>query len=487
MVWVGALCAGWEFSPSPHFPSGCILAAMHVVIFYLVNALWLAGMILAILRLRPTLACSLIAVSGYGLLPVLGPLPLKAWLIALLLVAALVWGWTQKKIPKLKLAWWDLPMLAWAIAILASEISNDRPVGAMIQVELSHLLTWVIPYLAGRAVFRRPADLRDLASAIVWLMVFLAPLSIFESLVHPPLHQLLYGQPLLTVESLYPLILNKWGPLAYRPSLFFDGAQIASSFFFAAGVLLQLWLMLGGGSGNRKQGGGAFRRRPWDVTALLLLTVALFNARAFVGLGIFAIGSFVILGSLILRTRFFMLALLLVLPVYVGIRAGGYYKTPFLVGDTAPDILGKNRSLFDRLFQEDMILQYVKQRPVLGYGSSVRMEWKNTGFAYLDFIDGYWDWTLMRTGWLGLVLACQSIICPLVGAMLAVSRRRLFVHDSAPGAAIAVVVALHFVDWIFNPNINVVWAMGLGAAASVAVLFYQAPEVEVEEASDPAS
>ena len=62
--------------------------------------------------------------------------------------------------------------------------------------------------------------------------------TLYEMFFRPSLHGLIYGEAILRNDPLRHILLNKWGPQTYRPSLFMVEGPLEMSFYFAAGAVL---------------------------------------------------------------------------------------------------------------------------------------------------------------------------------------------------------------------------------------------------------
>jgi|GEM_PF-4586283 len=442
-----------------------------------VFAAWFALMAWMARKTDRVAAMSLLMTSGYVLLPVPVNLAisavfgLKAAAVTLTGAAMLLIGKSDSPLRWPPIRWWDVFMPAWLVVEVAAEISNHRPGRSAAVVGAEFFIQWLLPYLLGRIILRRAADFVVLARMVVWAGLLLTPLALYETLFGPYLHRTLYGIALISSVAKYPLILNHWGPSNYRPMLFFEGSHLASSFYFGAAAVVQAFLMSGGG--------GAFVRRKWNVLTLLVLIATVIDSRAFLGSAVLLSGLFLLLSVAVIRTRILLILMLLVLPVYVGLRASGIVATPELTGSGHADFFHKDYSLWFRMYQEEVIMQTVKDRhaSILGLGSTIPgyQDWRQftgpkTGLPDIFWIDSLWVWLVVRTGWLGLSMAYLAVAAPLTAALWILRLKRNPTPRVEIFACLAMwlVVVLDLNDWIMNSHQSTLWAFALGGLAGIA-------------------
>jgi len=237
--------------------------------------------------------------------------------------------------------------------------------------------------------------------------------------------------------------------------------------------MVQAFLMTGGS--------GAFARKKWNILTLLLLVATAINCRAFLGMAILLSGALILASIAVAQTRVLLVVMLLGLPAYIGLRVSGIVPTPELTGRGHADPFHKNYSLWFRMYQEDVVVQTVKDRnaEILGLGSTIPgdQDWRQfkgpyTGLKDILWIDSLWVWLLVRTGWLGLSIGYLAVMTPMMAAVAALpsleDRENRSVEVMACLAMLAV-VGLDLMDWTMNSHQSTLWAFALGGLGSVAV------------------
>jgi hypothetical protein len=121
------------------------------------------------------------------------------------------------------------------------------------------------------------------------------------------------------------------------------------------------------------------------------------------------------------------------------------------------------QSLGVRTRSEDMYLDHATERPLLGWGGWGRGDVVVDGIRSVP--DGLWVIALSRAGWVALASLFWIYLLPPLLLTMRYPARRWSTPELAPSAAVAVVLALYWVDCLSNAMINLVLVLALGAAA----------------------
>jgi len=444
-----------------------------------VPAAYLAAMIAGVWlfrRLTPLRAMLAVLVGGWLLLPIgemAGPTfisPTKLVVIeGTILVGTALAAWGEVKWPRL--TWWDLPMIAWVMAPAASQVANNLGWKSAGEALAFQLVVWGIPYLIGRTFLISAGALLELSVALIAGAVLLAPLALYESIFHPGWHELIYGWPVLKNDPRMPLILNMWGPLGYRPSLFLPEGPLEVSFYYAAAGILaailawrwrETWV----------------RRNKWFWAVVVMLVMMPFVLRPFVGMIVVIVGLAVGGICMAMRARRPLVVLMLVPAIYIGMRVGGIAG----LGDkgmihlrASPNLpqnyMMKNYSMWSRWFGEDVVLGNSAKHPWFGFGTMVTRDWHNTGIYQLDNFDAVWTYSLLRNGWVGesALWLAWGVACVMGISALGNYRRRGRGPAWAAVLGIALVVMMQGMDWLMNISISPIWIAGMGGLVGVGI------------------
>ena len=209
----------------------------------------------------------------------------------------------------------------------------------------------------------------------------------------------------------------------WRPEGFLtNGIELAAWMAMASTMAYWLWL---------RRGWTPWRVPTWaPALALTLVTLACRGAYGYLTL---ALGLATATLSHALRTRFLMLALTLVPPVYVGLRVSGLWDGQALV--QLANKAGSGGSIAYRLRAED---SYVKKMfeygPTFGYGGNVGESGIFDWFAQVHlWPDGWWVHQLRATGLVGLAVFALAFF--LVPSWLALALPSGRTWRASPGAA----------------------------------------------------
>jgi hypothetical protein len=136
---------------------------------------------------------------------------------------------------RLRLNFWDWPMLAWCTVPLLSILDNsDAAILTSLRGALYQILAWGVPYLAGRLYFNDSESLTLGAKALVLAGVAYVPVCLVELFTGPQLYAHLYGyEPYRwTGAQRY---------FGFRPvGLLEDGNQLG--IWMATSALIAIWL-----------------------------------------------------------------------------------------------------------------------------------------------------------------------------------------------------------------------------------------------------
>lgn len=344
---------------------------------------------------------------------------------------------------------WDLPMIVYTISPLLTAISADLGLKPGISAMTSTLTVFGLPYLFGRLYIRGAEGFKDLALGIFIAGVVYVPLCLLEVRLSPMCHKLVYGfRPTRMVH------LKRYG--GYKPLVFMQG-----------GVMLGFWMALATAVGAW----AAFtRRKLFGVSTGLLVvsmivTTALCRSIAALVMLMMALGCLVWVRYV--RTWTPIWVIVIAIPVYAVLRIMGLLETEVVQG-FALGIFDENRagSLWYRLTNEDLVIEKVLQRPLLGWGSGKAHVFDPVTGAQLTVIDGFWVITLGERGFVGLSAFLASALLPVVLVLTRAPARMAFHPTVAPAVGLATAALLFSVDCLPNATLNPVVPIIWGALGS---------------------
>ncbi len=349
--------------------------------------------------------------------------------------------------------WIDGVMLLYCSGRVATSLANGLGLYDGLSQMLDQLVNWGVPYWIGRVYFSDREGLLLLAKAIMIGGLIYMPLCLWEVRMSPQLHSQLYGYRPIH----FKMLLRYEG---FRPIVFTQSSLLVGM-WMAAATVMTVWLSA---SGAVKQVFGIPTR--WLVWPMIVTTVLCKTLGAttlmLVGIGLFFV---------VRRTRSTkpLAAALVVVALYAPVRSSGLLSAErvLAVADLVYDE-DRGRSLGVRLRSEDMFLTKVRERPVLGWGGWGRAAVIIEGIRAIP--DGLWIILLTRAGWLALGTLGFLYLYPSYVLARRHRATRLTKANSAPGAALAVLLLLYWVDCLSNAMVNLVLTLSIGAVAGWSML-----------------
>lgn len=388
-------------------------------------------------------------VAGYLILPqavvslpgMLDLTPTSAVSVGLLLAIV---GFDSVRLVLLRPVWGDLPLAVWCLSPLGSSISNGLGLYDGLSGVLGTVLTYGVPYLAGRLYLSDRAGLRDLAKAIVLGAVAYIPLCAYELRFSPQLHRIVYGAQLVEAFT-QSRRFGGWRPIVFLPHGLCVGMWMAVATVVAATLRRQRVLEHLG-------------RIPMGlvVLALAATTVLCKSAGAIV---LAASAVFVRGASRWTRTTTPLLLLVLLAPAYLGARVVFRWDGDWLTESAREVNPERAASLSTRVETDSLIVERAMERPVFGWGGWSRLR---QGLRPI-LTDTLWALTLGQRGLVGLV----SLFGALVFAQTTALRRlRLARGDETTHPeviALVVLLAMHTLDSLVNAMVCPVFIAAQGA------------------------
>ena len=357
---------------------------------------------------------------------------------------------------RLRLRWFDLPMLLWCCTVIGTSLQNGLGLYDGLSSSLGRVFLWGLPYLAGRLYFSNLEGLRVFTVAIIIGGLSYVLPCLWENRASPHLMKQIYG----TVGH-----TGAWGGTVrlggYRPSVFFP-TGLECGMWMSAAALVAWWLHRCGTI--KKIGQIRFGRLL--VWALVGTAILCRSTGAIILLGG---GIFVLWASTRLQTRRLLWALVLFLPLYVGLRVPNLWAGDELVrffGATlSSDRAG---SLEYRFMCENLLIRKALEQPVWGWGGWGR------NFAFFDKeqtlrvnMDGLWIITLGSQGFVGLSLLYLVLELPVI-LFLVRFPVQLWRHPQvAPAAVAATLLGLYVIDCTLNGFVNIIYICMAGGLIGV--------------------
>lgn len=420
---------------------------------------WIVFTIYLFASRKPHRAVVISVIGGWLLLPQIGwnlpglPDYTKSTAIAFGLIAGLI---ATKLKGEFRFQWrvYDLPVIVYCLSPIVTSMSNRLGFYDGIASTYGEIMTWGIPYLAGRIYFESVETVGDLFFGLIAGGLLYVPLCLYEIRMSPQLSNMVYG--------FFPhSFLQHYRYGGYRPIVFLQHG-LAVSLWMAITSTLAFWAWR---SYDLKK---MFHLPMWLVALSMMFTCVLCksaNGWIFLALGCGAYFLYRHSGS----CRPFLI-IILIIPTYIILRLTGWLPADELE-KLAANIFDYERaaSLGIRLYQEELFGLKALQRPLFGWGGHGR-GWPLdplTGEPLIQMIDSLWLITFSTRGFVGLVSFMGSM---LIGPWL-VFRSRGLSSGGVKSIEIKVVllglsVVFFILDTLVNAMPNPIFILISGALVS---------------------
>ncbi len=343
----------------------------------------------------------------------------------------------------------DMPMLAWCLLPLASSLANGLGLWDGLSEVLQTTLMWGVPYLIGRLLFTTDKDLESLTAAIVIAGLIYVPLCLYEIRMSPQLHYRVYG------FHQHQFAQNRRFE-GWRPTVFLQHG-LAVGLFMASCTIVATTLWL---SGARRSILGL----PMPAAAGILFLVTIL-CKSVGSIGLMLLALVAILLTRFAKWKIALYAMIVAVPLYVGLRASGAWSGQELVRMAEIIVPARAASLQTRIDAENLLAEHALQRPILGWGGHARNRvMSDQGFDQA-ITDGLWIIVLGKRGVLGLSLFVLLLMSPPAVSLWRLDRRTILLPRGAMVVSLAVIVTVFALDSLLNAMPNPVFPLAIGALA----------------------
>jgi len=323
---------------------------------------------------------------------------------------------------------------------------------SIIAAVLSDMISWLFPFLIGRALFTRSEALRDLFVLLVFAGLVYSVLILFEIRFAPRLHRMLYGYH----QHSFAQALRDGG--AYRPMVFMrHGLHVA---LFTVMYMSSAWILT-----RTRYAIPRLEFVPKLAIAGYLTGILVLCRSTGALLYGLAIAPLVVLAPTRLQvwTAVGIAALAI---SYPAIRVAQLLPVEELT-QLAEEQFGEKRahSFAGRLRTEEQLTTKIQERPFFGWGSAGRAMIRDpiTGENKTTY-DGVWLILFVRTGLVGFLSVFGLLLAPVLLAALRFGRIRAQ-QDRAMVAGLALMVAIRVFDLLPNSTTEVYLTLLSGALA----------------------
>jgi hypothetical protein len=385
------------------------------------------------LTLRPEAGAETGAVAGRRVLPRTPAAALPGWLprtgtavvaLALVTLGMVATGLTNRDTLTFALTDYTRPALGLYDGIVLA-VEN---------------LAILLPFLLGRKYLGHPDQHVLILRLIAVAGLFYTLLALYEVRMSPQLSIQIYGFfPHSWIQHI------RGG--GFRPIVFLEhGLFVAILFAMAATALFGLARI------DPKRAGLFLLGGLWVLVTLVL-------SKSLTGL-VVALALCPVVLLLGARLQLLAAATIAVLVLsYPALRAADVVPTQGIVSIAERIDRARAASLEFRFVNEDLILDHVRERPVLGWGGYGRNRLYDEQGRGIDTVDGSWIVALGKGGWVGFAGLFGLLTMPLI--LLWANRRRYEV--SLPTAVLCVMLAGNVIDLLPNSGMSPITWLVAGA------------------------
>jgi O-antigen ligase len=350
--------------------------------------------------------------------------------------------------------WFDAPIVAFCLWPLPSALAAGLGPYEGLSAVLQQVITYGLPYLLGRIYLTdRPALAETLFALCAAALVYL-PLVWYEMRMSPQLHNGVYGFHQHAFDQ-----TRRFG--GWRPQVFMQHGLALALFLATASVgTLGLWL-------------GGIRRRVLLVpvgAATLLIGATTILCRSVGAVVLLAGGVVLLMATRHGRRSGFVL---LMFAVATGIMAGrllGALETDPVI-EAFASVFDEERveSLRFRLVSEDVLLERIKERPILGWGPTGEFRTAASGADLVVATDGFWVIISGQYGLLGFASYLLALLVPALRALRQASRTWTPVGTGVLVAAVGILLGMHLIDILLNAHPTPLFLMLAGGLGTISV------------------
>ena len=345
----------------------------------------------------------------------------------------------------------DVPVIVFCVCPIGTSLTNGYGLYDGLAGVWGQAITWGIPWVIGRCYFGTLPALRELAVGMFVSGIVYAPLCLFEMAFGAILHLKLYGYYQHSVEQTVRA-----------------GGAIRPMVFMSNGIMLSIWMGASAVAGLAVARDAALTRLPRTVklvlaVGLVVVTVMCHSAAAIV---LTLAGVTVWYAARWMRVALPITLLVAAIPCYMVLRVSGILDVQQLMGGLSasmqtigisPDMTAERlHSAGVRFDTEDHLFEQMWRSPVFGVGSWYFNQYVDpqTGEVDTVTIDGYWTLQLATRGLLGLCSWLALSLLPILAFLRRYPLRSWETPIVSTGGALAVVLLMHTIDCIPNPNVD---------------------------------
>lgn len=354
--------------------------------------------------------------------------------------------------------WIDLPIVMFTVLGPVGASLTNAPLGPYDAVSSAFdwSVTWLLPWFIGRLYFKTLRDVQVLAMTFLAAALVYVPICWFELRFSPQLHRWIYGFH----QTNFIHAIRFFG---FRPRGFMQ-SELMLGLWISASALLAFCMWRGRFDFKL----GRYRVPPAWAFAVLVPTAFICQT---VGAFVLAFGGGCLLvASVVLRTRVFLIALLLAAPTFMVLRGTGLWDMQNVVEAVAQINEDKAGSLEFRVRNDNLLAAHAMERPVFGWGG-----WKRNlvligdGSHNKAVTDGMWIILFGKMGVVGLGGFVLALALPTILFVRRYAPSQWLTPAVAPVTGLAIMLSLYQLDCLLNAMENPIYLLIAGGMAGFLV------------------
>ncbi|MEM6749783.1 MAG: hypothetical protein AAGA57_00015 [Planctomycetota bacterium] len=337
-----------------------------------------------------------------------------------------------------------------------------RAVHGSLSLVLPNVLTWGVPYFAGRLYFSDGPGMLRLVKAFVTAAMVYAPFCLIEARMTPQFHRWVYGYH--ATDFAMAMRLGGFRPRVFMwhglmTGLFMCSAAVAATWLWVSGSVKKMWVF-----------------PMWMVAPGMIGMGIVTKSTGAIGLMLAFLAAMAVI--YVTKLKWILVVMAMAAPLYITVRVLGWQGFELLnLAHKFDD--ERAMSLGGRMMNENAFIQRGLERPLFGWAGWDRWHGRIDGSLsaqaerYADRItvpDGWWVIAFGTTGFVGLGSLILYLTMPAILLVKRVPLKYWF-GPAGAAAAIAFVCAMLMTDSIFNRMEAQPYHMMVGAAVGTLATF----------------
>jgi hypothetical protein len=367
----------------------------------------------------------------------------------------------SQRLSKFKFAPLDIPMLVWCICPIFSSLSNDLGLYDGVNEAINQSVVWGLPYFVGRLYFNNLQDLKFLAESILKGGLIYVPLCLWEGLMSPNLHLIVYGyyaHPSGIRQAI------RYG--GYRPNVFMQhGLMVGMWMMLTALICIWLWQ-------------SKTIKTVWNYQVNILVPVVIFTviwARSTGAYGYFFYGLIILFTAKFAKNGLPLIILVLGIFYFVYANVNGTFQSHKIL-DFLGNIANEERlqSLQLRWENEEFLAEKARERIIFGWGGWGRNRiFQENWLGEIEDVsvtDSLWIIAFGIRGMVGLYSLTLALLLPPLLLCFSRYSAKTWLHPQvAPTAVLAVGLTLFMLDSVINNMFNPIFPLISGGLTGLLI------------------